>query len=119
MNIMQRKATLLCAAVLLLVMGSARGFSEEAANNVTMIGTVSCAHCQGIQPLHKGYTRWTWALHSVSEGDDVVLVADGNIYKLQGDKQEFLKYMEDKVKVAGNLKGQIFAVQSMSPSAEK
>jgi hypothetical protein len=55
----------------------------------------------------------------VSEGDDAVLVADGNIYKLQGDKQEFLKYMEDKVKVAGNLKGQIFAVRSMSSPGEK
>jgi hypothetical protein len=43
-------------------------------NKVTFIGTVSCSRCQGIQPLHKGYTRWTWALHSVSEGDDIVLV---------------------------------------------
>jgi hypothetical protein len=119
MNITPRKTTLLWAAVVVLVMASGRGFSQESANNVTMIGTLSCAHCQGIQPLHKGYTRWTWALHSVREGDDVVLVSDGNIYKLQGDKQEFLKYMEDKVKVAGNLKGQVFAVESLSPSGEK
>lgn len=115
----QKKAALLCAAIICLVIGSAPVFSQESANNVTLIGTMSCAHCQGIQPQHKGYTRWTWALHSVSEGDDVVLVAEGNIYKLQGDRQEWLKYMEDKVKVAGNLKGQTLAVQSISPSAEK
>jgi hypothetical protein len=119
MNTRQRKAMLLCAAIVCLVIGSAPLFSQESAGNFTLIGTMSCAHCQGIQPQHKGYTRWTWALHSVSEGDDVVLVAGGNIYKLQGDRQQLLKYMEDKVKVAGNLQGQTLAVQSLSPYGEK
>ena len=119
MNTRQRKAALLCAAIICLVIGSAPLFSQDSTSDVTLVGTMSCAHCQGIQPQHKGYTRWTWALHSVSEGDDVVLVAQGNIYKLQGDRQDLLKYMEDKVKVAGNLKGQTLAVRTISPFAEK
>jgi dTDP-glucose pyrophosphorylase len=75
---------------------------------------VSCSRCQGIQPLHKGYTRWTWALRSVSEGDDIVLVVGDNIYKLQGDKDQVLKYMESKAKVTGNLEGRTLAVQTIA-----
>jgi len=69
--------------------------------SVTLTGTVSCSRCQGYPPLHKGYTRWTWAVHSVSEGDDIVIVVGNNIYKAQGDRSQLLKYMEDKVEVTG------------------
>jgi len=89
--------------------------SEATSNtNVTLIGTVSCSRCQGYPPLHKGYTRWTWALHSVGEGDDIVLVVRNNIYKLQGDKDQLLKYMEDKVEVTGNLEGRTLTVQTIA-----
>jgi hypothetical protein len=92
----------------------AQANSEAAADNtVTYIGTVSCSKCQGIQPLHKGYTRWTWALHSLSEGDDIVLVVGNKMYKLQGDKDEVLKYMEKKAKVTGDLDGQTLIVKSI------
>jgi hypothetical protein len=92
-----------------------QGFSEAATDhNVTVTGTVSCSRCQGIQPLHKGYTRWTWALQSVSEGDDIVLVVGNNIYKLQGDKDQLLKFMERKAKVSGNLEGRALAVQTIA-----
>jgi len=88
--------------------------SEAATDNTaTYIGIVSCSKCQGIQPLHKGYTRWTWALHSVSEGDDVVLVVGNKMFKLQGDKDEVLKYMEKKAKVTGDLEGQTLIVKSI------
>ena len=83
-------------------------------HNVTFIGTVSCSRCQGIQPLHKGYTRWTWALHSVSEGDEIVLVVGNDIYKLQCDKNQLLKYMESKAKVSGSLKGRTLTVQAIT-----
>src|SRR5215813_2875823 len=80
----------------------------------TYIGTISCSKCQGIQPLHKGYTRWTWALHSISEGDDPVLVVGNDMYKLQGDKDEILKYMEKKAKVTGDMDGRTLVVKSIS-----
>jgi hypothetical protein len=88
-------------------------------NNVTFIGTVSCSKCQGIQPLHKGYTRWTWALQSISEGDSIVLVVGNNIYKLQGDKDQLLKYMESKTRVTGNLEGRTLVVQTIARPDKK
>jgi hypothetical protein len=70
---------------------------------VTLAGTVSCGHCQGIQPMHKGYTQFSWALYSVSQGDDIVLVAREKTYKLQGDKDKLLKFMSEKARVTGRL----------------
>src|SRR5260370_23883225 len=87
-------------------------------NKVTFIGTVSCSRCQGLQ-LHKGYTRWTWALHSVSEGDNIVLVVGNNIYKVQGDKNQLLKYIEDKVEVTGNLEGRTLTVLTIARPVNK
>lgn len=83
--------------------------------NVTLTGRVSCAKCQGIQPLHKGYTRFTWALQSVSDGDDIVFVVGDDVYKLRGDKDQFLKHMESKVTVTGNLEGRTLVVQTIGP----
>jgi hypothetical protein len=90
--------------------------ASEATSNtsVSLIGTVSCSRCQGYPPVHKGYTRWTWAVHSVGEGDDIVLVVGNNIYKLQGDRDQLLKYMEDKVEVNGNLEGRTLTVQTIA-----
>ena len=90
--------------------------ASEATSNtsVSLIGTVSCSRCQGYPPVHKGYTRWTWAVHSVGEGDDIVLVVGNNIYKLQGDRDQLLKYMEDKVEVNGNLEGRTLTVQMVT-----
>lgn len=93
---------------------TAQAVSQASTNNVTLTGTVSCSRCQGIQPLHKGYTRWTWALRSVSEGDDIVLVVGDNTYKLQGDKDQLLKYMERKATVTGNLEGRTLTVQTIA-----
>jgi type 1 fimbria pilin len=100
-----------CIACLLLV--TVQAVSQGPSNNVTFTGTVSCSKCQGIQPLHKGYTRWTWALHSVNEGDDIVLVVGDDVYKLQGDKNKILQFMERKATVTGTLDGQRMAVQTI------
>jgi hypothetical protein len=116
MKISRTKISMMCGAILSIAFraAAAQAFSPVSTGNVTVIGKVSCGHCQGIQPLHKGYTRWTWALHSVNEGDDVVFVTGNNVYKLQGDKEELLKHMEDKVRVTGNLQGRILDVQSIA-----
>jgi hypothetical protein len=86
--------------------------------NVTLTGRVSCAKCQGIQPLHKGYTRFSWALQSISDGDDIVFVVGDDIYKLQGDRDQFLKHMENKVTVTGNLEGHTLVVQTIGPASK-
>src|ERR1700693_956696 len=79
--------------------------AHSASTAITLTGTVSCAHCQGIQPMHKGYTQFSWALQSVSQGDDIVLVVQDQVYKLQGDKGQIVKFMSAKVRVTGLLDG--------------
>jgi len=84
------------------------------ANNVTFTGLVTCAHCVGNQPMHKGYTPWTWALESVKhQGDDIVMVVGDKIYKLQGNKDEILKYIADKATVTGRLDGNTLSVETI------
>jgi hypothetical protein len=87
--------------------------SRPAPAEVTLSGTVSCGHCQGIQPMHKGYTQFTWALNSVSQGDDIVLVSQNQVYKLQGNKDEILKFMSAKARVTGHLDGSTLAVETI------
>jgi hypothetical protein len=101
------------AYIAFLSPATVQAVTQESSNNVIFTGTVTCLRCLGYPEIHKGYTRWTWALHSVGEGDDIVLVAGNNIYKLQGDKDQLLKYMEDKVEVTGNLEGRTLTVQTI------
>ena len=108
-------AVLYFAIVAALVVPLTAWTVGPAAGNVTLIGRISCAKCQGIQPLHKGYTRFTWALQSVSDGDDIVFVVGDDIYKLQGDKDQLLKHMENKVTVTGNVEGHTLVVQTIGP----
>ena len=85
---------------------------------VTLIGTLSCGHCQGIQPVHKGYTQFSWALNSVSQGDDIVLVGHDQVYKLQGDKDKLLKFMSAKARVTGRLDGSTLDVETIAPAVK-
>jgi hypothetical protein len=87
--------------------------ARSAPTDVTLTGTVSCGHCQGIQPMHKGYTQFSWALNSVSQGDDIVLVGQDQVYKLQGDKDRLLKFMSAKARVTGRLDGSTLEVQTI------
>ena len=81
-------------------------------NSVTFTGLVTCAHCVGNQPMHKGITPWTWARESVkNQGDDIVMVVGDKIYKLQGNQDEILKYIADKATVTGHLDGSILQVE--------
>ena len=41
----------------------------------------------------------TWALNSVSQGDDIVLVSRDQVYKLQGNTDDLLKFMSTKARV--------------------
>ncbi len=94
---------------------SSSAFSQSTTNSVTLTGEVSCGRCQNIQPPPKGYTRFSWALHSVSEGDDVVLLIAGKTYTLQGDRNQFLKYVGHKTTVNGRLDGTTVIVQMITP----
>ena len=92
--------------------------ARSAPTAITLTGTVSCGHCQGIQPMHKGYTPFSWALNSVSQGDDIVLVSGDQVYKLQGDKDNLLKFMSAKARVSGRLDGSILEVEANGRAAK-
>ena len=87
--------------------------AHSAPTEVTLTGTVSCGHCQGIQPIHKGYTQFSWALNSVSQGDDIVLVSRDQVYKLQGNREDLLKFMSAKARATGRLDGSTLAVETI------
>ena len=92
--------------------------ARSAPTEVTLSGTLSCGHCQGIQPMHKGYTQFSWALSSVSQGDDIVLVGHDQVYKLRGDKDKLLKFMSAKARVTGRLDGSTLDVETIVPAAK-
>ena len=80
---------------------------------VTLTGSVSCAHCQGVL-LPKAWTQYRWALYSVDHGDDIVLVVKDKVYKLQGDKDRLLKFMYGrKATVTGHLDGNTLEVETI------
>ena len=88
-------------------------------SNATFTGLVTCAHCVGNQPMHKGYTPWTWALESVKhQGDDIVMVVGDKIYKLQGNQDEILKYIAGKATVTGRLDGNTLSVETIGKAGQ-
>jgi hypothetical protein len=94
--------------------------AQASLDTVMITGEVSCGRCQTIQPPPKGYTRYSWALHSISTGDDLVLVVGDKAYMLQGDKNQLLKYVGHKAIVNGNLSGITLSVQTIaSPKKNK
>ena len=93
--------------------------ARSAPVEVTLTGTISCGHCQGIPPVHKNDTPFSWALYSVSHGDDIVLVASDKTYKLHGDKDTLLKLMCDKAKVTGRLESATLEVETIARAPNK
>lgn len=93
-------------------------FAKPAVNDVNLTGLLTCAHCVGNQPQHKGFTPWSWALYSVKQGDDVVLVVADKTYKVQGERELLLKYIADKATVSGRLDGNTILVSSVTHPAK-
>jgi hypothetical protein len=89
-----------------------------APTEATLTGRVSCGHCEGIQPMHKGYTQFSWALYSVGQGDEIVLVAADKTYKLRGNEDKLLKFMGDKARVTGRLQGTTLEVGTIGRASK-
>jgi len=87
--------------------------ARAATDEVTLTGSVICAHCQGVL-LSKGWTQYRWGIYSVNHGDDIVLVVKDKEYKLQGDKDQLLKFMYGrKATVTGYLDGNTLEVETI------
>lgn len=94
-------------------------FAKPVASDVTFTGLVTCMRCTDLSQ-HKGFTRWTWAMYKVSQGDELVLLAGGKTYRLQGDRQQLSKYVEYKATVSGHLDADTIAVTAiLRPKKEK
>jgi hypothetical protein len=106
------------AAFLAVFPAGADQLARSTPSEVTVTGTVSCGHCQGLQPIHKGYTQFSWALNSVNQGDDIVLVAQDRVYKLQGAKDQILRLMSAKTRVTGRLNGNALEVETIVRAAK-
>jgi hypothetical protein len=87
---------------------------QPSTRRVMFTGTVSCAKCVGSRQLPKGYTRWRWAQALVRNGDDVVFVVGKQTFTLKGDRDQLLKYMQDKATITGDLQGQTLLVQTVT-----
>lgn len=112
------RATVVLASLFALSFLSAIPSFARPVSNATFTGLVTCAHCVGNQPMHKGYTPWTWALESVKhQGDDIVLVVGDKTYKLQGNQDEMLKYIAGKATITGRLDGNTIAVETIGKSS--
>jgi hypothetical protein len=98
---------------------AAQAFARPALTDVTFRGSVTCSQCLDLSQ-HKGFTRWSWAMYKVSQGDNIVFVASGKTYGLKGDRQQLSKYIEDKVTVSGHLDGNTIEVTKITrPSKEE
>jgi len=107
------------SAVALCSILAVQSSAQPAASGVTLTGLITCSRCVGIETQHKGYTPWSWALHSVNQGDDIVFVTPGKTYKLQGDKQQLLKYIADEATVTGQLDSSTIAVSNITRPTSK
>ena len=93
--------------------------ARAATTEITLTGSVSCAHCQGVL-LPKAWTQYRWALYSVNHGDDIVLVVKDKEYKLEGDKDRLLKFMyAGKTTVTGHLDGNTLEVETIGRAVKK
>jgi hypothetical protein len=103
------------SAAALLFPVTTHASSQPATNQAVFTGKVSCSKCfLGFRAVPKGYTRWTWALYSAKQGDDIVLVLGKQTFTLKGDKDQLLKYMEDTATITGHLEGATLVVQTIT-----
>src|SRR5581483_6059882 len=101
----------LCCSILATILYPV---AQASSDTIMLTGEVSCGRCQTIQPPPKGYTRYSWALHSISAGDDLVLVIGDRAYKLQGDKNQLLKYVSHTATVNGSLQGATLVIRTIT-----
>ena len=105
----------LASLLVLCSIFAVQAFAQPSATDVNFTGLITCSHCLDLTQ-HKGFTRWTWAMYKVSQGDDIVFLASGKTYKLQGDRQQLSKFIEDKATVTGHLDADTIEVTNVARS---
>jgi hypothetical protein len=93
--------------------------TAETASNVTLTGLVTCSRCYGDEVPRKGYTPYSWAFESVSQGDDIVFVVGSHRYLLLGDKEQIMKYIAYPATVSGILDGNVLTMEKIARPEKK
>jgi hypothetical protein len=93
--------SIVSVAVLSLIL-SVQSFARAIATDVSFTGKVTCSQCVDLTQ-RKGFTPWSWAMYRLSQGDSIVFITSDRIYKLQGDRAQLSKYIEDKATITGHL----------------
>lgn len=88
-------------------------------SNVTLTGLVTCSRCHGDEVPRKGYTPYSWAFESVSQGDDIVFVVGSHRYLLQGNKEQIMKYIAYPATVSGTLDGNVLTMEKIGRPEKK
>lgn len=95
-----------------------QSFARVTPTDVSFTGLVTCSQCTQLTQ-RKGFTRWSWAMYRLSNGDRLVFVTSDKIYKLQGDREQLSKYVEDKATVTGHLDVDTIEVTNITRSTKE
>jgi hypothetical protein len=93
--------------------------AAETVSNVTLTGLVTCSRCYGDAVPRKGYTPYSWAVESVSQGDDIVFVVGIHRYLLQGNKDQIMKYIAYPATISGTLDGNVLTMEKIGRPEKK
>lgn len=89
--------------------------AQTSGDQKTLTGIVSDAMC-GPAHMMKDKPAAECLRYCVKQGTKYALVADKNVYTLEGHEADLDKYAAQKVTVRGTLKGETLAVESVLPA---
>jgi hypothetical protein len=96
----------------LLTVAAIGGLMAIGAMAETLSGTISDSKC-GAKHEAASEADAKCVAGCVKKGADAVLISDGKVYKLVGDKDEVMKHLGHKVSVTGKVEGDSIDVQSI------
>jgi len=89
--------------------------AQASGEQKTLTGIVSDAMC-GATHMMKDKPAAECLRYCVKQGTKYALLADKNVYTLEGHEAELDKYAAQKVTVKGTLKGEALMVESLIPA---
>ena len=101
----------LIAATSVLTLGTISLLAQTTAQSFS--GTISDSMC-GAHHMMKNETPAQCTRECIKQGSDFVLVSNGKVYTLKGDKAQFDKFAGASVTIKGNLAGNTISVSQVA-----
>lgn len=102
------KPTLVLATILLVA-------SSLAATTTSLTGVLTDSMCTK-KHMMSGKSNAECVRICVKDGANYVVVRGDKVYELKGDTKKFYALAGQKVKVSGDLKGNVFLVSAIAPA---